>query len=144
VIHIDILEDLIRAWQKKIQALKIEKRRKAEIDRLLKQIEIGAPIYEIFLKQWTASSSPVDKKVSKDPYFADTYRIGIGTINNVGEPTKEIATVMIDLRRKKSEQIFVACDYNIFSNSVGFEVFSIKDGKKFILKKLIPALFPKV
>ena len=114
------------------------KRRNAELKRLIKQMEIGDPIFIDIVHRW--HSVGADKSTEFEPFrnsnFSGAYRITIGQ--------EKVAEIIVDLRWPKDQQIFISCEYfGVFSDRSRFDVFSVLDGKKFIRKKLIPAIFPK-
>jgi hypothetical protein len=145
MMNLDVLFGLVNAWQIKQQARKTERRRKAELERLAKQIEIGDRIYCVLLSLQSLTGWTHNRRIARISNFnlRGIYRIEIQSVDST-QFSEEIAAIMIDLRWPKRKQLFVGCQiFGVFEKGPGSRTFSIAEGRRFIEDKLVPVIFPR-
>ena len=120
-----------------------ERERKTEMERLIKQMEIGDPIFRMLENARVLTGLPVNKNIWRNSNHLGTYRIEVNFVDEQGRLVEKIATIVISLKWPKNQQVFLTCEKaGVFGGSSKSALFSATDGRKNVESKLIPEIFP--
>jgi hypothetical protein len=127
-----------RAYPVFCEVRKVKREREDEMKRLMKQMEIGDPIFDMLQEAWNLIGKPANWRVDRNSNCDGAYQIKVIFVNTFG-PAVRMVTITVDLKQPKNRQIFVNGEVSPILRIDGG--LPIVEGERWIRNFLVPKIF---